>query len=205
MDAEGALLDAWRSGDASAGNRLVARHFPAVYRFFRNKVDGDLDDLVQATFLKCTRARDRIAGQSTFRAYLFATARNVLTDHYRSRQRDPVDPATASAVDLGVSASQLLEAKQEQRLLLAALRAIPLDEQVALELVYWEHLKGREVAEVFSIPEGTARTLLRSARLSLQAKLSELARSPAMLASTLDNLERWSASIRDGLAPESGD
>lgn len=200
MAADAELLEAWRAGDDAAGNRLVSTHFAAVYRFFRNKVDGEVDDLVQLTFLNCTRARDRISDRSSFRAYLFTTARNVLTDFYRARGRNLFDPSTSSAVDLGATPTQLLAERAEHRLLLAALRAIPLDQQIALELVYWEQLKAREVADVFGIPEGTARTRLAAAKLSLEAKLAELARSPQALASTVDNLERWSASIREILA-----
>ena len=199
VDDDAALLEAWRAGDQAAGDRLVRRHFAVIYRFFRNKVDGDVDDLVQKTFLKCTNARASIREGGSFRAYLFATARNVLKDHYRSRGRDRLDLTSVSALDLGISPSQLIEEKQEHRLLLAALRAIPVDDQIALELVYWEQLKAREIAEIFDIPEGTARTRLRRARLSLEAKLAELSRSPQLLASTLDNLERWSASIRDAM------
>lgn len=65
--------------------------------------------------------------------------------------------------------------------------------------MYWENLTGREIAQVMGVPEGTARTRLRSARLSLEATLASLARSPQMLEATRDNLEQWSAAIRDYL------
>jgi len=47
------MLDRWRAGDSAAGNALFHRHFEAVYRFFERKTDGDIDDLVQETFLAC--------------------------------------------------------------------------------------------------------------------------------------------------------
>ena len=74
------LLEAWRRGDREAGNLLVERYFVPVYRFFRNKVTGDLDDLVQNTFLRCSQAKDDIRQHSSFRPYLFRVARNVLID-----------------------------------------------------------------------------------------------------------------------------
>lgn len=200
METDAELLAAWRSGDGDAGNALVKRHFASVYRFFRNKIDGDLDELVQTTFSRLTRGVEKIEADA-FRGFLFGIARNVIKEHYRGRakHRDAIDFGAESVADLGTSPTGVLARKEDHRLLLAALRTIPLEDQVALELIYWEGLTGKELAQVMGVPEGTARTRLRSARLSLQAALAQLARSPEVLASTMDNLERWTAAIRDYL------
>ena len=193
-DAE--LLERWREGDAALGNELVKRHFVAVYRFFRNKTDGELDDLVQQTFLKCVQARDRV---QAFRPYLFTVARTVLHDHRHADRRRPdrVGLRTSRAADGDLSPTGALARREEERLLLAALRAMPLEDQILLELVYWEKFTGGELADFLGVPEGTARTRLRSARIGLEAKLAELGRSSVALRSTLDNLDRWSESLRD--------
>jgi RNA polymerase sigma factor (sigma-70 family) len=204
MSEDADLLAEWQRGSRDAGNALFDRHFLALYRFFRTKVSGELDDLVQVTFMKCSQAVDAISDGASFRGYLFAIARNVLRDHYRreSSRRDRLDFGSVSVADLCVTPTQLLADREEQRLLLSALRNLPLDDQIALELVYWEKLSGRELARVLGVPEGTARTRLRSARLSLEAKMAELARSPELLRSTLDNLEQWSAAVREYLDHE---
>ena len=194
-DAE--LLEAWRAGDTASGNKLFHRHIAAVYRFFRTKVAGDLDDLVQMTFMRCANSRDDIREAQRFRPYLFAVARNVLREYYRERGRGrEVELGSASVADLADTPSALLVQDEEQRVLVAALRQIPLDEQIALELFYWEKLTAKDLAKVLGVAVGTAKTRLRAARLSLEAKIATLARDPALLQSTLDNLERWSASIR---------
>jgi RNA polymerase sigma factor (sigma-70 family) len=200
-DAE--LLERWRDGDKEAGSRLFDRHIESIYRFFRTKMSGDLDDMVQNTFMRCAQRRDDIREAGSFRAYLFAIARNVLRDHYRAKGRAPqVDFGTASVIDLGGTPSQFVVDKQEQALLLQALRHITIDEQICIELFYWEQLTVRELAGVLGIPEGTAKTRMRGARLSLEAKLAELARSPETLQSTLDNLDKWQASVREYLGRE---
>ncbi|MEM6295481.1 MAG: hypothetical protein AAGA54_29675 [Myxococcota bacterium] len=68
------------------------------------------------------------------------------------------------------------------------------------ELFYWEPMIGREIAEVLEVPEGTARLRMRSAGMALEAALARLVRSTDVLTTKLDNLERWSASIRVSLA-----
>ena len=84
-DAE--LLEQWRAGDRKAGEALFDRHFDAVARFFRNKVDRGIDDLIQRTFLACVESRDRFRGDSSFRTYAFAVGRHVLGKPGRSKRR----------------------------------------------------------------------------------------------------------------------
>ncbi|MFO0633263.1 MAG: sigma-70 family RNA polymerase sigma factor [Nannocystaceae bacterium] len=81
------LLEAWRGGDAKAGNALFDRYFDAVFRFFRNKVADHADDLVQQTFLALVQARDRFRGDSSFRTYLFTAARSKLFNYLEATRR----------------------------------------------------------------------------------------------------------------------
>ena len=64
MRADTELFEAWRNGDRKAGNDLFQRHFEAIERFFANKVDRDIEELVQETFARCVSASERFEGQS---------------------------------------------------------------------------------------------------------------------------------------------
>lgn len=197
------LLDAWRAGDRGAGNELVERHFMSLYGFFRNKLGGDIDDLIQRVFLACVESRDAFRKEASFRTYLFAVARNELHGHFRRQRKDAaLDFGEMSIEDLGTTPSQVVAKQQEQKVLLRALRLIPLDYQIALELYYWEQLTGPELARVLEIPEGTARTRIRRAREALERRIARLAKSPDVLRSTTDNLDRWAASLRECLENE---
>ncbi len=198
------LLAAWAAGDARAGDHLVLRHFATIDRFLRNKVGKDeISDLVQRTFMACLEYPDRYQGLSSFRNYILGIANNIVRGHYRTaarRQHQDVD--ALSVIDLGAGPSTLVGAKEEQRLLLAALRSVPLESQVILELYFWEQLKGAEIAEVLGVGEDTARTRLRRARLRVAEALERLSSGKALLASTLGNLESWARSVRPaGLGP----
>jgi len=91
--------------------------------------------------------------------------------------------------------------RREHQLLLTALRAIPLDLQVALELYYWEQLDGAELAEVLGIPEGTARSRLRRAREAIAEKIAELEGDADPGAASLRDLDAWAAALRTALTP----
>jgi RNA polymerase sigma-70 factor (ECF subfamily) len=192
-----ALLTSWRAGDDAAGEVLFERHFAAVARFFRNKVGEQTGDLVQQTFLGCLEGRTRIQGDAGFRSYLFGVARNVLRRHIEGRVRAPVDLDAVVAADLGPSITTHLRVRDEERLLLEALRRLPLDQQIALELFYWEHLSGPELAATLGEPEGTVRSRLRRARQQLEAELARLADSDEVLGATTTDLDRWARGLRD--------
>lgn len=191
------LLDAWIAGDSSAAQTLVARYFDPLYAFFRNKVDDDVEDLIQSTYQSCVKYREQFRRASSFKAYLFTTARHELYAHLNRgrRNQEQLDAAVMTVRQLQESPSAVVAHKQEQRLLLEALRRIPLRSQLVLELHYWEDLSTAELAEILEIPPGTAKSRLRRARELLEAALEELADDPTHLHSTLANLEGWARSL----------
>lgn len=197
------LLDAWRDGDQAAGNELFDRHFRALYRFFRNKVGDGIDDLVQKTFLACVEGRDRFRKDSTFRTYMYAAARRILYRGIENRRRDEgrIDYGATSVHELRTGAESVLARENEHRILLEALRRIPLDFQIAVELYYWEGMKGRELAAALDIPEATVRSRLRRGLEHLRKQLEELADSPELLESTVGNLDAWAKGLRTLVEP----
>jgi RNA polymerase sigma-70 factor (ECF subfamily) len=194
------LLAAWRAGDGAAGNRLLRRHFRTVYRFFRNKLDDDIDDLIQRSFLGLVEALPRFQDRAQFKTFLLAVARNQLLLHFRERARDKQrDAEDVSVHDLGVSAapSGFLQLREEQRLLLTALRRLPLALQTTVELFYWERLGIDDIGLVLDIPPGTVKSRLARARDGLRQTLQELEAAPAVRDNTLGDLEQWAHSLRD--------
>jgi RNA polymerase sigma factor (sigma-70 family) len=191
-DAE--LLTAWQAGDRKAGSELIDRYFDPVRRFFLNKVADGAEDLIQQTFLACVQRRDQIRDPEAFRGYLFAAARTKLFDHLRAGCRQPggdFDFEVESITDVGVSPSGVLAARDDERLLITALRHLPVDLQVALELYYFERVRGRELEIALGVAPGTVRSRLRRGLEILRKKVDELADSPELRKATSSSLERW--------------
>ncbi len=175
------LLHAWSQGDDGSGARLYRRHFDALYRFFRTKAPDQYEDLIQITMLECVRSKDKVRGDSPFRGFLFGVARNCLLHHFRSRYRDRLDfdAARSSVADLDPRPSTIVARHAEHTRLLEAMRRIPVDLQIVLELFYWEELGTRELAAALDVPQGTVKSRLRRAREALREALGSAAAGAA--------------------------
>jgi RNA polymerase sigma-70 factor (ECF subfamily) len=168
-----ALLERWRGGDRAAGQELFARHFADVYRFLEHKVGDAADDLTQRTFLACLAARDQFREEASFRTYLFAIARNEIHGYLRGVARaEQVDFDVTSIAQIVTSPSGRLERARKIEGLRAALRELPVDTQLLLELHYWHELDASALGEVFGTSAGTVRVRLLRARRALRDKLA---------------------------------
>lgn len=174
MDDDLRLLDQWCAGDSVAGNNLFRRHFPSIYRFFEHKTEGDIDDLVQETFLQCVKGRDTFKRQSSFRTYLFAIARHVLFYHWRKRahSQQNVDFEDVSIASLSTSIATRISKNEDRARLLAALRTLPLEQQILLEMFYWEGFDRDQLSEVFEVETATIGSRLTRARQILHQNIA---------------------------------
>ena len=199
MASDAELLAAWQAGDREAGGELIDRYFEPVRRFFENKVGDGIEDLILQTFLACVRSRDRIRDPEAFRGYLFAAARSKLHDYIGARVKSQAvaDFGVSSINDLGISPSEMIARHDDRRLLLHALRMLPIDMQIALELYYFERVRGRELEIALEVPMGTVRSRLRRGLELLRTRIDELAGSPEALRETSANLDRWAAELRE--------
>jgi RNA polymerase sigma-70 factor (ECF subfamily) len=193
------LLQRWQAGDAAAGARLFELHCPSVVRFLRNKVsDAARDDLVQEVFMAASKAP--FAGRSSVRSWLIGIAWRQLQNHLRAaarRARREARFGMDSVVELGQDPEQYMLAQQEARLLLEALRRVPLQYQVVLELHYWEGMTGADIGRALDLPLGTVKTRVRDGRARLETVMRRIAISQEVLESTLDNLGAWARRIKD--------
>lgn len=171
-DSELALLERWRTGDSRAGDALAARYDTKLSRFFRHKVpDQEADDLKQQTWLELLKGSSHI---TCFAAYFFTIARRVLLHHVaRTARGGAFDPLTTSLAAADPSLSGELARHQRTRNLLQALRHLPFDTQLLLELRYFEEMSVAEMALIFDVPQGTIKSRLSTARLKLEAMLAE--------------------------------
>ena len=165
-------LDPARDADWDA---LYADQLPRIYNFFRYRVgDGAVaEDLTSLTFEKAWRSRDRyrrdLAG---FGTWLVVIARNVATDHWRTRRlHAPLD--AAAHVAGGATPEELAERRSDMEQLSRALSALGEREREIVALKYGAGLTNRAIAKTLQLSESNVGTLLHRTIQALRADWKE--------------------------------
>lgn len=175
----------------------MQRYYPNVRRFFDVKVPRAAEDLTQRTFLACQENLGSFRGDATFKSYLFGIARNHLLRYLRSSARAQ---AFERKVAFGGpshqrSLSMIVANRQEHHLILLAYAQLKPEQQIAVELFYWEDMSTSEIAAVLEIPVSTVTTRLSRARSVLHDKIIELTQPGAVRDRLLDQLDAWTRSL----------
>jgi RNA polymerase sigma factor (sigma-70 family) len=97
QDDDDALMRAYAHGDASAFDRLYARHRAGLYRFVRRLLGASqasaVDEVYQDAWLRVVHARERWQPQgATFRTWLYTIAQNRAIDVLRRSGREVAMP-----------------------------------------------------------------------------------------------------------------
>jgi RNA polymerase sigma factor (sigma-70 family) len=168
---DGDLARLARGGDPVAFRLLVERHQPMVRARARQLAPdlGDVDDIVQESFLQAFLALDRLRDPDRFAGWLAGIVLNVCRS---LRRRAPVtllgdwpEPLHPTAAD-GLPSAEDLDRADALR---AAVAGLPAGQRRAVTLHYYADMPAGQVAEA----PGAARASLHKARLRLRAYLTE--------------------------------
>jgi RNA polymerase sigma-70 factor (ECF subfamily) len=159
------------SADAAGLRVAFLAHGGELYGYARRSL-GDpraAEDVVQETFIRAWRARDRFdTNLGTLRTWLFTIARRVVIDHARARAIRQTEPLPTDLAGVTDDVENAMVGWQMEE---ALSRLRPDHRQVLVE-TYYRGRSGREVADELGIPEGTVRSRLfyglRTLRLALE-------------------------------------
>jgi RNA polymerase sigma factor (sigma-70 family) len=165
------------------------QHAPAVIRFFRGLVQADdVADLVQETFARWLESRNRMQPETEARAFVLGIARNVFYEYVRKLDRERrFDREVESMAAVQPGPSTIAAHRREHRMLAKALRRLPVELQVIVQLHYWDKLTAVELAAIEGISASGMRDRLMRARRLLARELAELERTTPLVVSTTSN------------------
>jgi len=138
----------------------VHPHEPMLRAWLRSRFrsEDDLDDLVQESYLRLLRARERGEVASP-KAFLFSIARNLALDRFRHREVLPTEPLAENeelaVLDEGDHIPDLIAHNQELALLTEAIQSLPARCRQILTLRKLYGLSHREIAERLGLSEST--------------------------------------------------
>lgn len=197
-DAE--LLSLWCDGDGAAGNELARRHYKPLYLAVRRKIgdSGLAEDIVHQAFLLVMKQRDKIREGTKFRGYLHCIAHRQLCERLRQIYRDPeFDPDVLSAAAATGSLSGAVDLRIDTKLLYRALRELPLEHQLTLELYVWEDLTAVQIAELMEVTLAKVRHRIREGKERLERLIDRYRADPRTGADETAELVAWFGRLRD--------
>ncbi len=160
-----------RSGDRQAADRLFARWNTRLLRAARRYCGSDdaARDLVQDCWLGIWKGLASLREPARFRSFAFAVLHRRGAEHLRRVVRDRNTLSPGADLPEGT----LNPAQSERAAINQAFATLPPDQRLAAHLHFVEGLTLPEIAEVQSIPEGTAKSRLFHARRKLKAALTQ--------------------------------
>ena len=172
---DAALIARWRGGDERAATILVERHAPAVSRFVASMGErGELEEVVQDTFVRAFGSIDRFREASSLRTWLFSIARNLCRDRARADRRAPtVVPIDETHALTGEDPLSTAVATETEARLRAAMDGLTETQRAVFTLRVTEGLSYREIADVVETTEGAARVHYHNAVRMVKEYLDE--------------------------------
>jgi RNA polymerase sigma-70 factor, ECF subfamily len=169
---DGELIERIAGGDRPAFEELYRRYARAVLGLALRRLGdrGRAEDASQEAFVAIWRsARTYDSSRGNGAPWLYAVARNAITDGLRRTPEPPADvpDGPSGEPDPSVRAEEAWTAGRVHR----ALETLPDNERAVIEVAYWRGLSQSEIAELLRIPLGTVKTRTRSALARLAQEL----------------------------------
>jgi RNA polymerase sigma-70 factor (ECF subfamily) len=151
-------------GDAAAFAELYDACADRLHHYLTARLGArdEADDVLQETFVRLVRTRDRLRRVADLTAYVFTVARNEAARHGGRKARAARHRVPLRADDLFAEAGDAA-AREAAELVAAALRGLSEEQREVVELKIYGGLTFREIGQVTGVPLPTAATRYRAA------------------------------------------
>src|SRR4051812_43530213 len=170
------LLECIADGDQAALRELMVRHQSRIYRFVLRFIRdrGVAEDIVSDTFVAVWRQASNFENRSSVATWLLAIARYKALS---ARERlvappEPLEDVAATLVDPGCGPDAAIERRDAARVLRRCLAALPAEQAMLIDLVYFREKTVREAAVIAGVSENTVKSRMFLGRKKLAVLLN---------------------------------
>jgi RNA polymerase sigma-70 factor (ECF subfamily) len=164
---------------------LFEEHRTRIYRVCLLYTDSqdDAKDVLQETFLRAYKSVRRFRGDSSFTTWLTRIAINLCLNLRRDRRHtEALEVERLDTVLLHLphgdpgNPEEYVRTRELRERIMSLVARLPPRERMAFVLKHFEQLKIREISEMMHISEGTVKSFLHRAVVSLRAGLAQESR-----------------------------
>jgi len=163
-----------KSGDESAFNELMRRHYKGILNFiYKFTYKADIcEDLTQEVFLRVYKSINTYEPQAKFSTWLYKIATNLcLTNLKKKNLNISLDEIRENIGDLedikSENAQNLMQRKQLNDRVMTAISTLPEKERLAITLCKYQGLSYVEVSEALECSVGAVKTHIFRGRAKL--------------------------------------
>lgn len=154
------LMSLYQASDYLAFEILYQRHSGRIYEYLKSKVGADsAQELLQDTFARIHKSRDKYNTQYPFLPWVFTIARNILFDYFKKAETQTIQNSSMFAADELEAESRLSDFGTFDQLE-AALSVLPATQKRALQLRYLDDWTFEKIAKEFETTPQNARQLI---------------------------------------------
>ena len=170
------LLERAKQYDRAALAEPYGYYAPRIYAYVYRRVGNAClaEDLTADVFVRVIRAiRTQRTWHTSFQAWLYRIAHNLVVDHYRRQPLEPLIPLDkAPWVSIASGPDRLVEETLPRERLRAALGRLTQEQQQVLALRFGEGLTARKTAKVLQKTTGAVEALQHRALAALRRLLT---------------------------------
>ena len=174
QDCDTELLKGIAAGDASALHALYAEYGQRLYAYAVRLTNDPLlaDDVLQESLVAVWKGAGRFRGRGRVIAWLLGIVHNQACLALRRKSSLSLDESNQDLPSLEPLPDEQYSRHEQRRLVRDGLERLSLEHRTVLELVFYQGLSLKEVAEVCAIPVGTVKSRLSHAKAQLRGILN---------------------------------
>lgn len=171
-EADRLLMARVTQGDAQAFQQLVDAGIDRVLSVARRMLgdEAEAEDVAQEVFLRLWRQAEKWeGGRAQVSTWLYRVTVNTCIDRLRARREETVDELPEVSRD--ATQQQVLEERDLEQYVEAALNELPERQRIAVVLFHYEQLSMNDVAEAMDASVEAIESLLARGRRALKKSL----------------------------------
>lgn len=160
--------------DDSALHELYARYGQRMYAYALRltNLPQKAEDVVQDTLIVVWQSANRFRGEGRVLAWLLGIIHHTAIKSLRHTHQPITEEMEESLPALTISPEERIQVKEAAQSLRRGLESLSVEHRAVLELIFYQGLSLKEVAEVCDCPVGTVKSRLSYARKHLRGILS---------------------------------